>query len=55
MTKYLVDVSVTTTTTYEVEADTIEEAEQRYPDQGLPIHSEASKPTVDVNYPVDPA
>lgn len=53
MTKYLVDVSVTTTTTYEVEADTIEEAKQRYPDQGLPVHSEASKPAVEVLHAPD--
>lgn len=46
--KFHVDVSFTTTNTYEVEAETAEEARQRYPEVGVPMHSEASGAVVEV-------
>ena len=47
--KFLVDVSFTTTTTYEVEAATAEEAKSRYPEVGVPVHSEASGAVIEVS------
>ncbi len=46
MAKYLVEVSQNMTRTYEVEAETPREAEERYPDNGTVINSETSSPEV---------
>ncbi|ATS93156.1 hypothetical protein SEA_PATIO_75 [Gordonia phage Patio] len=48
MTKYLVEQTETKTATYEVEAETPEEALERFADSGTPIHSELqrSKPWI---------
>lgn len=42
---YYVDVESTSRSTYQVEADTPEEAESRYSD-GIVVHSEGSTPAV---------
>lgn len=47
--KFLVDVSFTTTNTYEVEAESAEEARERYPEVGVPVHSESSGAVVEVH------
>ena len=45
--KFLVDVSFTNTNTYEVEAETAEDARERYSEVGVPIHSESTGPVVE--------
>ena len=46
MAKWIVDVATNILNSYEVEADSAEEARERYADVGLVIHSEAVGPQV---------